>query len=356
MEEKTSIAPWAGKLSNPAQLGGIETSVLDNGQGRGTRIAWINTGTGLRYKVVLDRAMDIADAFFQQHSLAWLSHGGITPPQASANQGINWLRNFGGGLLTTCGLTHVGGPEKDERGERGLHGRISNTPAEIESIIQPDIATGKMNMSISGRIRETTVFGPSLELYRTISSTIGSSIIRIEDEVINRGNTSAPHMLLYHCNFGWPLVDEGAKLVWRGDWQTPSGEPGRIFRQDNDFCQCPAPLGEHNGTGEDVAFINIQADENGTCTCGIHNPKLNLAVVLRFPKQQLPWLTNWQHWGKGEYVTGLEPGTNPPIGQAQARANNTLIQLEPDESRKYSLEIEVLTEPSGINHFLDNHL
>jgi hypothetical protein len=68
---------FSGKISNAAQLGGIETSVIDNGLGRGTRIAWINTGTGLRYKVVIDRAMDIADALYNQHSLAWLSSTGI---------------------------------------------------------------------------------------------------------------------------------------------------------------------------------------------------------------------------------------------------------------------------------------
>jgi len=357
MEEKPSIAqPWANKLSNPAQLGGIETSVLDNGLGRGTRIAWINTGTGLRYKVVLDRAMDIADAFYQQHSLAWLSHGGVTAPQGSANQGMNWLKSFGGGLLTTCGLTHIGGPEKDEYGERGLHGRISNTPAEVESIVQPDLIAGKMDMSISGYIRQAQVFGPSLELYRTVSSTIGSSTILIKDRVINRGNSPAPHMLLYHCNFGWPLVDEGAKLVWQGEWQNPNGEPGRIFNNNNDFRKCPAPVDEHSGTGEDVAFIDVQPGEDGTCVAGVHNPHLNMAVALRFPKKQMPWLTNWQHWGKGEYVTGLEPGTNPPIGQAKARTTDTLIQLEPGESREYSLEIEVLTNESSIKQFLDNHM
>ena len=129
---------WKNKISNHAQFGGIETSVLDNGAGRGTRIAWINTGTGLRYKVVIDRGMDIADAFYNQHSLAWLSSRGIVPPQLFPDKGLNWLRTFGGGLLTTCGLTHVGGPETDEFGERGLHGLVSNIPAEIESIIQPD--------------------------------------------------------------------------------------------------------------------------------------------------------------------------------------------------------------------------
>ncbi|PIQ20837.1 MAG: DUF4432 domain-containing protein, partial [Cytophagales bacterium CG18_big_fil_WC_8_21_14_2_50_42_9] len=190
---------WQHKISNTNQLGGIETSVLDNGAGRGTRIAWINTGTGLRFKVVLDRAMDIADAFFNQHSLAWLSHGGITSPDPFSNHGLEWLRTFGGGLLTTCGLTHIGGPEADAFGERGLHGQISNIPAEIESITQPDPVLGKMEMSITGRMKQTQVLGPNLEMKRTISATLGQAVIQIQDEVINRGNTPAPHMLLYHC-------------------------------------------------------------------------------------------------------------------------------------------------------------
>ena len=113
---------WKHTLSNSQQLGGIETSVLDNGAGRGVRIAWINTGTGLRYKVVLDRGMDILDAFFNEHSLAWISHAGLTAPQPFSNQGIDWLRTFGGGLLTTCGLSNAGPPNSDEHGSRGLHG------------------------------------------------------------------------------------------------------------------------------------------------------------------------------------------------------------------------------------------
>jgi hypothetical protein len=125
MSKKESAFDWQNKVSNHAQVGGIETSVLDNGLCKGTRIAWVNTGAGLRYKVVIDRGLDIADAFCNQHSLVWLSHTGVTAPRPDANLGLEWLYSFAGGLLTTCGLTHVGGPEKDEFGERGLHGRIS---------------------------------------------------------------------------------------------------------------------------------------------------------------------------------------------------------------------------------------
>jgi hypothetical protein len=344
---------WKDKISNSAQVGGIETSVMDNGAARGTRIAWVNTGTGLRYKVVLDRAMDIADAFYNQHSLAWLSHVGVTY-KSSPDRGIDWLNTFGGGLVTTCGLNHIGGPEVDDYGERGLHGSISSLPAEIESIIQPDLLAGRMEMSITGRMKQSRPLGSQLELKRTISGVIGQATIRIHDEVVNRGNTPAPHMLLYHCNLGWPLTDEGTEIVWVGDWESPGNDTAnKIFKRGNNFHTCPQPLKAHDGAGEEVAFINVTPDSKGNCICGLHNRRLGIAVVLRYQKEQLPWLTNWQHWGRGEYVTGLEPGTNPPIGQAKARQQQTLTFLVPGELREYDLEIEVLDNPERIKDVLE---
>jgi hypothetical protein len=278
--------------------------------------------------------MDIADAFYNQHSLVWLNDPGITPPQPFSQKGLDWLRTFGGGLLTTCGLTHFGGPEKDDYGERGLHGLISNIPGEIESIIQPDPATGKMDMSITGSVKQTGLFGPSLVLRRSISGTLGKASIRIHDEVTNRGNSLAPHMLLYHCNFGWPLANEGSEIIW----------PGSSFT-------CPAPLMEHAGAGEGVVTADIPADASGKCACGIVNAELEIGLVLRFQKKQLPWLINWRHFGKGEYVTGLEPATHPLIGQAKAREQGTLIILEPGETREYDLEMEVLYTQEALQCF-----
>lgn len=332
---------WQDKISNHSQLGGIETSVIDNGAGRGSRIAWINTGTGLRYKVLLDRGMDIADAFYNQYNLAWISHLGITAPQPFSNKGIDWLRTFTGGLLTTCGLSHVGGPESDEHGERGLHGHISNLPAEVVSIIQPDPLAGKLDFSITGVIRETKPFGPSLELRRTLSGTLGKPELQMTDEVTNRGNTPAPHMLLYHFNFGWPLLDEGTEIKWEGEWTTRKGDKnGQIFREGNHFKTCPAPLPSHLGSGEEVAIID-PVETGDISECGLYNPALDLGVTLRFRKSQLPWLTNWQHWGRNEYVTGLEPGTHPPVGQSKARQDGTLLFIEPGETKRYDLDFSI---------------
>lgn len=344
--------PWHDRISNPCQLGGIETSVLDNGAGRGTRIAWMNTGTGLRYKVIIDRAMDIGEAFFNQHNLAFISHLGTAAPQPSLRHGVEWLSTFGGGLMTTCGLHHVGPPEED----RGLHGLISNQPAEIESIRQPDPARGDMEMHITGVIRETTMFGPSFSLRRTIASTLGKAEIRVYDEVTNVANTPTAHMLLYHCNFGWPLVDEGTKLVWNGSWKAGGGDSDKIFYEGNDFRRCLAPIDAHKGGGEAVAYIDPEADASHNCSCGLSNEKIGLAVVVRFNKKQLPCLANWQHWGKNEYVTGLEPGTNWPTGQEKARAEGRLIHLEPGETRSYALSFEVLSERNTILEFVNQHL
>lgn len=352
-QPKYNIVRWRDKISNIAQFGGIETSVLDNGPGRNTRIAWINTGAGLRFKVVIDRAMDIADASFNQYNLSWLSRAGVTSPEPMSLHGADWLRTFGGGLVTTCGLSYFGPPENDEHGERGLHGLISNQRAEIESIVQPDLQRGQMEMSITGNIRETKIFGPSLSLRRTIAGTLGEPVIRIHDEVTNIGNTSTPHMILYHCNFGWPFADEGADILWQGTWQSGGRESDdRIFNNSSNFRKCPPPREDHSGGGEAVAFIDPQADASDACVCGLYNKKIGIALALRFNKKQLPCLTNWQHWGKGEYVTGLEPGTNPPGGQAKARAENKLIHLQPGETRTYDLEFQIMRDEKSIYEFL----
>ena len=207
-------------------------------------------------------------------------------------------------------------------------------------------------MSITGLVRETQIFGPSLDLKRTISASLGKPALHIHDEVINNGNTPAPHMLLYHCNFGWPLVDEGSDIIWKGNWKPREGDKTEIFRPQNNFRKCPAPMEAHNGSGEEAAFIDIEADANGNCSCGLYNQALGFAVALRFSKKQLPWLINWQHWGQGEYVTGLEPATNPPVGQAKAREQKVLIILQPGERRTYDLYIEVLTNKEDIKQLL----
>jgi hypothetical protein len=111
----------------------------------------------------------------------------------------------------------------------------------------------------------------------------------------------------------------------------------------------------HNDGGEEVAYVDMAEDAEGMCACGMHNANIGIALVIRFQKKQLPWFANWQHWAKGEYVTGLEPATNPPIGQARAREQNQLIFLQPGESRHYNIEFEILTGTEEIHNFISSN-
>ena len=159
-------------------------------------------------------------------------------------------------------------------------------------------------------------------------------------------------MILYHCNFGWPLVDEGVDIIYRGKCKSRGMDmDNELFNDRCNYKKCQKPLQSHKGSGESCGFIDVDPDKKGMCQAGLVNRKLPLALVIRYPKNQLPHLTNWQHWGPREYVCALEPGTNPPIGQGKAKEQNELIYLEPGEKRAYDLEISVLTDKQQIDEF-----
>lgn len=335
------------RFINPAQVGGIETAVLDDVPGRGTRIAWVNTGSPLRYKVVIDRGLDIADAFYGPHSLAFLSYTGITRPERGLDGGLDWLRGAYMGLLTSCGPQHVGAPETEGSIAYGLHGTHSNTPAALECICQPDPAAGVDTLNITGQVRTARLFGPNIELRRSIRSVLGRAEILIHDEFLNRGNAPARHAWLLHINLGWPLLDEGAKLVWRGKLK-PRGDKDSLdwFKDPSKRLTIPAPVEKHRAAGEAVAFVDVEADGEGDCHAGLVNEKLGLGLEIIFPKKHFPIMANWQHFGPGgEYVTGLEPfaggmGCGIPIGS-----------LQPGETRPYDCTIRVLDGAKAIKQF-----
>src|SRR5690349_11941211 len=116
-------------LSGEAQVAGVRLGEWTDGKARGMRVADVWTGSGLRFQVLLDRALDLGAAEFGGVPLAWL-HPALGTPALYDPAGYGWARTFGGGLLTTCGLTHFGQPEQDGAEALGLHGPISHTAAE----------------------------------------------------------------------------------------------------------------------------------------------------------------------------------------------------------------------------------
>src|SRR2546430_4949618 len=158
------------KFINVAQVGGIDAYTIDEGPARGVRALVVNTGGGLRYRILADRGMDIDQAFVGPHSLSFLTHRGAQPPTRAFDEGLDWLKGFNGGLLTSCGPFNIGGPGTDQDGNYGPHVEHSPTAPCIESIVQPHPHANSREMSVTARIRYCAFFRPSLELNRKISS------------------------------------------------------------------------------------------------------------------------------------------------------------------------------------------
>jgi hypothetical protein len=338
------------KFVNPAQIGGIERYVIDEGEGRGVRALCFNTGAGLRFRVLVDRGLDIDQASFNQHGLAFLTHKGVTPPRRAHDRGIDWLKGFPGGLLTSCGPFNIGPPGQDQGQELGLHGTHSNTAATIESVVQPNPAAGRLEMSVTGVVRYGALFGPLLELRRTITSTLGTSAIHFVDEFINPGNTDAPHAWLLHINFGYPLVDEGAEFCYDAVKVEPKEVPEAVsrFRKGVDPKRVPAPLDSHRGFNESVAYLYPRADRSGRTTVGIVNRRLSVGVAIRYNTKEFPRCVNWQHWGPGEYVTALEPANGTVRGRWVDREEGVMDTIPAGGRKTYRYQIEVVGGRAGV--------
>src|SRR6185503_6601393 len=106
------LMPDPKKFENVHQIGGIRMGRLDSpgaGGADGTRVALIDTGSGFRFTVALDRGGDVVDASYNQFGLAYLSPNGLRPPSHAYHFENEWLRNWPGGLVTTCGPEYIGG-------------------------------------------------------------------------------------------------------------------------------------------------------------------------------------------------------------------------------------------------------
>jgi hypothetical protein len=338
------------KFINPAQIGGIEAYTLDEGPARGARALCVNTGGGLRYRILVDRGLDIDQAFIHQHSLSFLTYNGVTPPTRALDRGLDWLKSFPGGLLTSCGPFGMGAPCTDNGEECGLHGPHSNTAASIESIVQPDPQRGQMDMIVVGRVRYGAFYGPCAELKRTLRSPLGGNAIHITDEFYNAHNQPVPHGYLLHINFGYPLCDAGSEIcaaLERVEAQAGSESTAARYA-NNKWRVIPEALKEHSGSTSWVGYLFPTVDKLGLATAGIVNRKLGIAASVRYSPREFCRLVNWQHWGSGEYVTALEPATGVVEGRDKNRALGLLQQWKPGEVKRYTYTIAAHTDKEDL--------
>lgn len=332
------------RVGDMSQIAGARPCELSDGPARGVRAVDVHTGSGLRYTVLPDRGMDIGAAEHNGRSLCWHSGTGVTHPAYFKHEGVEWLWGFYGGLMVTCGLTSAGAPSVDEGEALGLHGRASNTPAR-EVCVRTGWEGDEYFVAVSGKVVEARVFGAHLCLERTITSWAGQDRIAVRDQVTNLGHAPCPHMMLYHCNFGYPAVAEASRLIAPSKTVAPRDDEAAKGKEQYDRFGAP-----HAGWAEKVYYHELYSAK-GETAAGIVNPALGFGAYLKYRPSQLPLMVEWKQIGEGTYAVGLEPSTNRVGGREAERAAGRLRMLAPGETAAYELEIGALPDERAVKEF-----
>lgn len=333
---------------------------LKGGLSDGVDVIDVDNGE-LSYIVVPTRGMGIWRGTYHGIRLGWDSpiRGPVHP--AFVNESIlgnlGWLAGFDEWVVR-CGLSSNGAPGTDvlvdNNGnprpmELPLHGRIANVPAHYVEV-RVD-RNPPHRIEVVGIVDESMLFFPQLQLSTVIGTTPGEAKLTIEDLIVNRKSQPGELELLYHINFGPPLLEKGAR--WRAPIRELAPRDGVAASAIDQFADYPEPT---SGVIEQVFFADLEADAGtGRTIALLHNAARDKACAMRYTKSQLPWFTVWKNPGAASdgYVTGLEPGTNLPNHRKFERTQGRVISLPPGGSYHVELELEVADGEPKVRGLLD---
>lgn len=347
--ELTGSPPWS-----------IEKQTLRGGLADGVEIIEVIAGE-LRLAILPTRGMGIWRASVAGTALGWKSpiQGPVHPKfvRLADEGGLGWLAGFDEWIVR-CGLHSNGPPGKDilrreDGSSRGydltLHGKIANIPAH--SVIVHVQQTPPFEIEITGVVDEAMLFFPALRLTTSIRVTPGQKGFKIADRVTNLASQPAELEMLYHCNFGPPLLGAGAQFVAPVESVSPrdAAAVGAMERYD----QFPGPT---PGIAEEVFFLDLVADSrSGRTVAALVDPHKKRACAIRYLKEQLPCFTLWRNPAAEQdgYVAGLEPGTNLPNFKSFEREAGRVVTLPSGGQYDIEMAFEVADTAEGVSALLE---
>jgi len=325
----------------------VEKYRLYGGLSDGVDVIMVDNGK-LSFFVVPTRGMSIWKGFYQGLRLGWLSpvKYPVNPSYINLEErnGLGWLRGFNEWIVR-CGLGNLGAPGidfiKDNMGRDvevmlTLHGRIANIPA---SFVKVDIGIEPpFEIRVKGIVYESSMFGSNLKLTTLISTVPGSNSLKILDIIKNLRGIPDEMQILYHCNYGRPILEEGAQLIAPIKRVAPRD---KVAMEDIESFNIFGP--PERGFIERVYFMELIGDHEGCSEALITNKSMDIAVAHKFSINELPCFTLWKNTAAEEdgYVAGLEPGTSFPNTKRFERERGRVIKLKPGEEYRACLEITV---------------
>lgn len=309
----------SGYLCHPQQMYTLRRLVIAEGKAKGTSVIEVCTAGGLQVDILPDAGLDLGQVRYRGTNVTFISKNGYDSPASIMPYETEFLNTFPGGMLYTCGMRSTGGAHRDGEEWHPLHGRYHSLMADH---VTTDVEDN--TIVIKGTMWEAALFGHCLELKRTIRIPVFGSEISVSDELTNLAFTDEEYALLYHCNFGYPLISEKCTLVLPEQRKTTPRTPfaatglGRETTFDP-----PAPKEDER------VFFHEQMER----TASLVNEEIHTKMTLSW-SDTLPILAHWRSMASGDYVCGLEPTNCYIMGRKAERENGTLPVLKPFETVK----------------------
>jgi galactose mutarotase-like enzyme len=345
-EKSQHEADFAKQFARGGQTCTVTRRTLRGGVREGVDTIEIDNGR-FRFSVVPTRGMGLARGWLGSLEVGWQSpvKGPVHPhfvPHAEPG-GLGWLEGFDE-LICRCGLVSNGAPEFTAGGalRYPLHGRIANLPAHRVSLAIEDSG----ELSLTGLVDETRFLFQKLRLAATYKTKPGQPGLTIIDEVTNLSGDPAEMQLLYHANFGPPILDPGAQVVLPAKTVVP-----RDARAAEGIATWNTYPNEQAAFSEQVYFFELAADGEGQTHVLLKNSHGTQGVSLRYSTRQLPCFTLWKNtqMAADGYVTGLEPATNYPNPRSFEGEQGRFVKLAPGETARFAVELQVHGDAQAVS-------
>lgn len=350
----------AGQRANLPEGISVTHTTLHGGKQEGVELVRVDNGT-LAITVIPTRGMNILRVESGDVKLGWESPvKEVVHPQyidLESRGGLGWLAGFNEWMVR-CGLEFAGHPGLDRfvtnTGDDAemmltLHGKIGNIPASAVEVHIDDHPPHRIR--VRGVVHERLFYGPKLKLVTEVSTEPGSSEFRISDSVTNEGAFDQEFQLIYHGNFGAPLLEEGAKVHVAAAKVAPMNE-----HAGQGINQWAAYKGPTRGFIEEVFLFEPVSGTDRKTAAVLRNRDSSRGVSMTWSTAELPYLTVWKNTAaKADgYVTGIEPATGYPFNRSVERAAGRVPVLAPGASRNFTLDFSILTDRNAVHRAVDS--
>ena len=271
-----------GKLTNFMQIASLRRYTMTEGRAAGLDVIDCDNGK-IRFLVNVSKACDIMQMYHEGENLSFISKNGFDGRE------LAFGRRFEGGMLYTCGLDSLGARAGFEP-----HGNLHNIPAEI---VRAEVTDKEI--VVEGIIRDTNLAVRNLVLRRKITSPIGEACLRVEDTLQNAAFAPTEYAILYHVNIGYPMLDEGARIV--ADVTSCTTRTEHAAKEVGKRAEMGAPV---VGAEESCFYLKLAKPE-----ISLENPKNGKRFTLTYSGDTLPAFVQWKNEAAGLYVIGFEPST-----------------------------------------------